>query len=422
MSVISLPVKCFVDMGTPYPDGDSPGKCRFFCRTKDVPQQLLDWMKTNPREQNLKSDVARTIAASVRTDHREFHLRNRGILLSVETVKFSPLEDDPRSGWVALGLTDPAIHGDIDGGHTLRIILAAQDALEGLMPEQYVEFEVISGLKSAVDVAEARNTSVALDVKTLEEMKGSYAVLKEVFEGFVVDGSLGDGSPFFDRVELRMNQQNDTDNAIDIRMLISILLMFNQDLFPVKDDDGTPVALSASRLVPIQMYGGKETALKKYLSLGGGTSEGRDAVLRQMAPIMRDIVVLWDCIERELMETKTKDFTRHAFTSKKKAPKAVFSGSPLPYTVPAALVYPCLSAFRVLVEVAPDGTYGWSSDPLAIWQQTKKELANYALNDLKSAKGNVNTLVKSNAFWYGLQLIVSLASAKDILKRTSEER
>ena len=415
MSVITMPVKCFVDMGTPYADGTGPSKCRFFVRTKDVPQQLLDWMKTNPREQNLKSDVANAIAASVRIDHREFHLRNRGILLSAEQVKFSPLQDDPRSGWVTLGMTDAAIHGDIDGGHTLRIILSAQDALGGLMPEQYVEFEVITGLKTAVDVAEARNTSVALDVKTLEEMKGSYAVLQEVFEDFQVDGN-----PFFDRVELRMNQQNDTDNAIDIRMLISILLMFNQDLYPVQDNDDSLVAASSSRQVPMQMYGGKEAALKKYLSLGGGTSEGRDAALRQMAPIMRDIVLLWDRIERELMETKKKDFARYSFTGKRKAPKAIFSGAPLPLTVPAALVYPCLSAFRVLVSLAPDGTYGWSSDPFSIWEKTKKELTSYILNDLKSAKGNVNNIVKSNASWYGLQLIVSLASAKDILERSAK--
>lgn len=416
MSVITMPVKCFAEMGTPYADGIGPAKYRFFVRTKDVPRQILNWMKTNPREQNLKSDVARAIAASVRIDHREFHLRNRGILLSSEQVRFSPLKEDPRAGWVTLIMTDPAVHGDIDGGHTLRIILAAQDALDGLLPEQYVEFEVITGLQSAVDVAEARNTSVALDVKTLEEMKGSYAVLKEVFEDFEVDGNR-----FFDRVELRMNQQEETENAIDIRMLISILLMFNQDLYPVQDDDGSLVAVSANRQVPLQMYGGKEAALKKYLSLGGGTSEGRDAALRQMAPIMRDIVLLWDRIERELMDTKPKDFSRYSFTGKRKAPKAVFSEAPLTFTVPAALVYPCLSAFRVLVTQAEDGTYGWSSDPFAIWEKTKKEIASYVLNDLKSAKGNVNTLVKSNACWYGIQLIVSLASAKDILERTEKK-
>ena len=202
-------------------------------------------MTTNPREQNLNSQVAKAIAASMREDHKEFHLRNRGILFSAKEIQYSPTPGKEGSGTILMVLEDHALHGNIDGGHTLRLILKAQE--EGAsLPEQFVEFEVITGMSSATAIAEARNTSVALDMKTLEEMKGSYEVLKEVFGDVEIHGDR-----FFDRVELKMNQMLDEKNSIDVRNLISILLMFNKSLFSTEDD------LSLMDSHPIQMYGGK---------------------------------------------------------------------------------------------------------------------------------------------------------------------
>ena len=63
--------------------------------------------------------------------------------------------------WITLG-------GDVDkeGGY----VCVAEGSLEK-MPNQYVELEVLTGLESPVDLAEARNTSVAVDLKTIEELK-----------------------------------------------------------------------------------------------------------------------------------------------------------------------------------------------------------------------------------------------------------
>lgn len=406
MSKIAFPASCFMPMANPYKDPELPRKWRFFVHVKDIPAGLLEWMQTNPREQNLNSDVAKAIAASVRENSHEFFLRNRGILLSADAIYFSPSPLDSRRGEVALELTDPSIHGNIDGGHTLRVILAAQQELGDKLPEEYIEVEVITGLKSAVTVAEARNASVALDVKSLEEMKGSYAVLKDVFLDWVLDGDR-----WFDRVEVKMNQQKDTDNSIDIRSLISMLLMFNQDLYPVSSESDFNDGF------PIQMYGGKEAALKKYLVLGGGTSEGRDAALRKMAPIMRDIVALWDKIERDMATDNKKTFSRYPFATRRKAQKALFSQADLDCTLPQALVYPVLSAFRVLVTMDDQGNYEWRNDPFAIWENAKVSIYTYIVNDLKSFKGNVNSIVKNVSTWRGIQLVTTMENARATLKQ-----
>ena len=126
-------------------------------------------------------------------------------------------------------------------------------------------------------------------------MKGSFNVLKSIFSDVEIQGDR-----FFNRVELKMNQQLEEQNHIDIRMLISVLMMFNQELFSVPQN---PAEKDNS---PVQMYGNKEAALKKYLSLGGGSSDKRDEVIRSMSPIMIDILNLWNTIERELPQVDVK--------------------------------------------------------------------------------------------------------------------
>ena len=74
-------------------------------------------METNPREQNLKTDVSKEIEQSLKADNHSFHLWNRGILFSADEVSY-----DNKSKTATMSLSDKNIHGNIDGGHTLRII------------------------------------------------------------------------------------------------------------------------------------------------------------------------------------------------------------------------------------------------------------------------------------------------------------
>lgn len=387
MATITIPVKEYTEMASPYSKDGYPTKVRFYVRLNDIPDTLIDWMSTNPREQNLNSTVAKAIAASIRQDTQDFHLKNRGILLSAATSSFTPTKAGSKNGQVELTFDKESLHGNVDGGHTLRLILAAQ--AEKDLPEQYVEFEVLVGLKDILPIAEARNTSVALDMRTMEEMKGSFDVLKDILGNVEIQGDR-----FFDRVELKMNQQLEEANHIDIRTLISIILMFNQELYPLPEDGKLGM-----RELPVQMNGNPEVALKKYLALGGGDAEKRNESIQKMAPIMKDIILLWDTIEREFPLVKEKQYQKLTISQRKKAPVTVFSNAPMKYTVPQSLMFPVVGAFIVLVKVNDDGSYAWTNNPLDAWTATKEHLVTSFLDSMKSTRNNLNSIAKKSIFW-----------------------
>lgn len=84
-------------------------------------------------------------------------------------------------------------HGNIDGGHTYRIICEYQ----GEKLNQYVQFEVMTGVEGIIEnLAEARNTSVQVDEKSMAELARKFDPIKEGLEGM----------PFFDRIAFKQNQ------------------------------------------------------------------------------------------------------------------------------------------------------------------------------------------------------------------------
>lgn len=351
MDTVTIKVKNYVEMLNPYSNNTAPQKIRFCARLSDVPELIIDWMTTNPREQNLTSSVAKAIAASIEQDSMDFHLKNRGILLSVKTAKFIPDQPNSKNGEVSLYFEDSSIHGNIDGGHTFRLILASHNKKD--LPEQYVEFEVLVGLDDILPIAEARNTSVALDIRSMEEMKGSFDILKSIYSNTEINGD-----KFFDRVEMKMNQQLEEANHIDIRTLISIILMFNQELYP-----NPAIGIGDIKDYPIQIYGNKEAALKKYLSLGNGDTEKRNESIAQMTPILEDIVKLWDTIERELPLVYERKYKQLSFTQRARNPVSLFSNTPIKYAVPQAIMFPIIAAFRTLVTIDENGNYKWEDNP-----------------------------------------------------------
>ena len=385
METITIPVKSYTEMKSPFDSDTRPSKVRFFVRLTDVPNALINWMSTNPREQKLTSPVAKAISASIREDSRDFHIKNRGILLAAKAVHFEPSKEADGEGTASIAFERENLHGDVDGGHTLRLILESQ--AEKDLPEQYVEFEVLVGIEDIIPVAEARNTSVALDMKSMEEMKGSFDVLKEVYGDMEIDGDR-----FFDRVELKMNQQLEESNHIDIRTLISIILMFNQSLFPIEDE---------KRILdePIQMYGNPESSLKKYLELGDGDSSGRNAEIRKMFPILKDIVVLWDTMERELPLVNEKKYAQLPFSQKRKEPHATFSNAAIKYSIPQAVVFPIVAAFRFLVDVDESGAYGWVKNPIVAWGELKNNLFSTFMESMKTTRNNPNIHAKRKPYW-----------------------
>lgn len=113
---------------------ETPRKYIFYAKTCDVPEGIP--MSTNPRDQKLNSTVANAITESLLSNDGQFHLKNRGIILSAKRVRY-----DNRLQEVTIDFEDESCHGNIDGGHTYKILLENKDKVL----EQYVQFEVMTG-------------------------------------------------------------------------------------------------------------------------------------------------------------------------------------------------------------------------------------------------------------------------------------
>ena len=370
-------------------------------------------METNPRSQNLNTSVGKAICASLLENNKSFHLWNRGILLSAEKISF-----DNRSNLATIYLEDPDVHGNIDGGHTLKAIIETHKkaAKKGAsLPEQFVEFEVITGLSMPEDLAEARNNSVAVDMKSMEELKNTFDILKDILRDHIIGSS-----HYIERIEFKQNELRGKANTIDIREIISILNMFNQTLYNNKN---------TNMQSPIQSFSGKEVSLKRFIwmdlpddSPAEEVITYREDILRNMAPVIPGIFELWDYIECNFTSaTKTigrrygsKSYSNYE-TNKKlydegkenRLPHSLFSDIPLLYTVPRGILYPLVGSFRALIDIAPDGKYRWINNPIDVWEELKEPLATYVMSASDEC-GNVPTAIgKSKNLWNSLFLTVS---------------
>lgn len=277
------------------PTRNPEGHVKYVCYldTSTIPRELKDWMHTNPRDQKMTTDVAKGISSSL-LENDDFHELNRGLLFSAESVSY-----DTKTEILSVIMSDGEIHGNIDGGHTLRAIFDGQES--NRLPEnRYVFAEFFVGLTSPVELAAARNTSIQVDLKSQEELKKSFDVLKKILAPF----------PFERRIAYHMNQHYTEDmQIIDVREIITILNMFNQNIYPTIGQQGI-----SGDSQPIQSYTGKEISLKRFLKQG---KEKREEILRDMTPIIEDIFLLWETVEREFPEMVQKN--KHYYGTKKYA-------------------------------------------------------------------------------------------------------
>ena len=367
------------------PNRKAEGHTKYVCylETATIPQDLKEWTKTNPRDQKMTTDVAKAIINSLQ-ENDDFHELNRGVVFSVESVSF-----DTRTETLTVEMTNADIHGNIDGGHTLHAIFDAQNDENLSLNARYVFAEFFVGLLSPVELAAARNTSVQVDLKSQEELRKSFDTLKQILQPF----------PFEKRVAYHMNQHYDEGiQVIDVREVITILNMFNQNLYPTAGQVGF-----ATENQPIQSYTGKETSLKRFLNQG---KEQREKTLAQMAPIAGDIFRLWDRVEREFPQMVKR--TKHLYGAKKYSKysngeivgQTMFAQTDLKYLVPKGILYPVVGAFRALVTVDPNtGFYSWKKDPFDVWASLGERIAVMIWDEKEE---NPEYIGKSRNLWTNL--------------------
>ena len=334
------------------------------CDVLDIPESIP--MSTNPREQKLTTSVAKKIQLSL-TNHVDlnFYLLNRGILLSAESVTY-----DNEANECAIVFSNTDVHGNVDGGHTYKIILQNRHLLQ--RGEQYVKIEVLTGVEDFFeDLAAARNTSVQVKDKSMEELREHFDLIKK---------AIGN-EPFYEDISYRENDAK----RIDVLDILALMNMFNIDRYPIK-----------SKSYPITSYSGKAKCLDFYIkSYEEYKEHQKDNPYYKMSKILPDICKLYDKIEENIgnyynrsVAVGGKYGAVTGVATHKSGPsfKTKFYQREKQYISPNGFLYPILAAFRALITEV-NGIYTWKKDPFNTLEECGVDLVS-ATVDVSRRKGN----------------------------------
>lgn len=383
MVTMKFEAKSFKKMDEPINKGGDKAKYVCYAKAITIPLELNEWMKTNPREQKMTTNVAKNIMDSLK-ENENFHELNRGIVLSVDKVTY-----DNKSGKVQIQLEDPEIHGNIDGGHTLRAIFDLNEK-QLMQEERYVFLEIFTGIDSPVELASARNTSVQVDLKSIEELQKSFDVLKDVTKEL----------KFSNRIAYKMNEHYNDEgvNPIDVREIIALISMFSQTLYPIQNIDGT-----LNDQQPIQCYTGKEATLKRFVNI---EKIDRERMLNNMREIIPDIFKIWEYIETNFAELSQKTGKRYTsrkyskYNEKEIVSKSVFNEKEMHYIVPKGMIYPIVGAFRALIKIdSQTHKYKWAKNIEFILDKMSSRLVGIVLDEKSD---NPDVIGKNTNLWSNL--------------------
>ena len=355
------------------PFNDITNKYVFYVKICDVAEGIP--MSTNPRDQKLTSGVAQAIKESLESNDGYFHLKNRGIVLSAKSCTYNNKTKE-----VTINFTDDMLHGNIDGGHTYKIVCDHRNA--GL--DQYVQFEVMTGVEDIIEkLAEARNTSVQVDEKSMAELQQKFDPIKEGLEGMT----------FFTRIAFKQNQQafdDDTNKKlkmIDAREVVAIINMFNIDKFDAMNH-------------PIKAYSSKAKMLDLYLE--------DPEYYRRYVNIMPDIFDLYDAIETEFATAFNETggrYGRKKYSGYKDGNiigTSKFGLQEICYKIPDGLIYPAVAAFRSLVIFNSEtNKYEWKNgvNPISVWDKCKASMTSQIMNFASAIGDNPNAVGKDSNIW-----------------------
>lgn len=389
MTTVKLIAKSFRKMEDPNASPEGHTKYVCYVKANSIPEEMNNWFVTNPREQKMTTNVAKKIIESLK-DNENFHELNRGVLISAYDAKY-----DNSNNELTIFFEDSEIHGNIDGGHTLRAILDRNNKHD-TNENRYVFFEIFTGIDSPVELAAARNTSVQVDLKSIAELENSFEEIKSAFEGL----------SFANRIQYKMNEHYSDDiSPIDVREIIAITAMFSQTMYPYKTSTGT-----LSETQPIQCYSGKEATLRKFLNMDSQDKEqqkiNRDNMVKNMKPIITDIFKLWEIVEEEFASTANSTNKRYGtrkyskYDNGKIVAKTMFEQKDMQYAVPKGIMYPLIGAFRALVKVDEQtNLYSWQKKPLDIWKAIGSKLVTIILDEKTE---NPDVLAKNSNLWSNL--------------------
>lgn len=382
---LEIKVDSFRKIPNPYKD-PAKGISNMYtaiCDVKDIPEELLEWMETNPRKQNIRGGVAKKIKESL-IKGNDFHLLNRGILLSAYDVTFNNYDNKMK-----VVFTDHDVHGNVDGGHTLRVILENREELEA--GTQYVKLEILTGVEGIFeDLAAARNTSTQVQDKSIANLRDYFGLIKDVISN----------EEFKDRVYFMENDDGD----IDVGDILAILNLFNIDAYHDMDS------------FPTVSFGSRKKCIDIYIKLFEKYGDSVDNPFVKMKPIMIDIFKLYDYLEGKMCDyyREKNPSGRYGAVSgvyTKKELKTKFYCYDIPHGSPNGFIFPILGALRALLE-EKDGVYSWICDPYKVLDAVGPELLCTTVDRSRTLGNLPGQVGKDSGNWRTLYMMVKFESMK----------
>ena len=348
---------------------------------KEIPDDIP--MKTNPREQALDTKIAKGIKASLEdVSSKDFYLLNRGLLISAKDIQFNPSTSE-----VSITFGDETLYGNVDGGHTYKVILENRDHL---YPDtQYVKIEVLTGIEDIFqDLADARNRSLKVTDATIANLRNEFDIIKDGFKG----------QPYEHDIAYK---QNEDSNRINVSDLIAILTMFNIEDYPIDKYSSFPIIAYTSKNSCVNSY------LKHYKNCESDQSKNP---FFKMKKIMPKIAELYDSLEQSFgdLYKKSSNTEKHpgavnGIDKIKTNGTTTFLQRPTNYSVAKGFLYPVLGSFRSLVEEGDDGFYHFVKDPVQLLNDSKNGLCALLISETidqsRSLGRNPNATGKNAALW-----------------------
>ena len=388
MKILNFKTKSFRKIPNPFYNienyMDNSEMYIMICDVKDIPKDIP--MDTNPREQKLTTAVAKKIRASLINERsNNFYLLNRGLTISAKSVKY-----DNKNDLVTIEFEDYEVHGDIDGGHTYKIILEEQENLD--YGEQFVKIEVLTGVEDMFqELAAARNTSVQVQDKSIAELEDRFEIIKEAIKK----------EPYSNNIYFKENDIGD----IDVTDIIAILNLFNIEKYPNKNEN------------PIISYTGKGQCIKNYINIHKELENTIENPYGKMKYIIPDIFKLYDHLEKNMRKFYSNGISNKKYgavtgvTPKKdgkEAFKTKFYKENMDYLTPNGFIYPILGAFRALLKENDNDSYEWKKDPFVTMDKIGAELVSNTVNMSRELGNNPNATGKNKTLWMNLYMIVCM--------------
>ncbi len=369
-------------------------------------------LEPNPREQNLKSSVARAIRESLIEEPEDFHLLNRGLTITARDVEY-----DNRSEQLRLRMPNAMEHGILDGGHTYRVIEEAKKEHQHESPppeffNAFVKVEILTGVQGMItDLAEARNTSTQVKPFAIDNLADRFDWIKDTLAGSGFEGLIG--------------YKENEDKPLSVVDIIAYMTLFHprfQGGSNMKGQrrrgDDHPVIAYTSKQACLDMFRGEfedpakpatdgymklRSVLLDILKLVDYVHLKADEHLRSSGGVSRIMSGNWSGPEEA-----PKKGARVARTKELGGSKTLyFLGGKVRNGWPNGLLFPMVSSLRSLLN-ARGAMAKWETDPQAFFDKHGRAMVAITFERSWELGRNPNAVGKSRNHWEQLFTLAKL--------------